>query len=600
MARGNLQWMFPPNHGGKDDGFNDSGLAHFSGAKFASLVREIIQNSLDAREMPLGEAVRVVFEVKEIPSDDFPGRAELRKIFKLCVKESRNAKDDKAQKFFKRGLAVIEAHKIRLLRMSDYNTTGLSSSSGVDTWHNLIKGSGISGKSSDAGGSWGIGKNASYVLSELRTVFYSTMYKDKKGAAVRKAQGRSVLMSHGDGEDRTVGTGFYGENGMSPIVGGDIPDFLARKDQGTTVCVAGFREVKKWMDYITAAVVSSFYVAIRDKNLIVQVGDSTHINAETLTDDFDMLLQNYGEDDEFYADVKLGRQMYEALTRGDERDMQLRGLGHCKLRILAGDNLPQQVGIVRNTGMMITAAAKRLQRFPGIGEFVAVCICDDPKGNQLLRRMENPQHDAFQTDHLEDEKEKGEKALKEMAREIRKRIKEIVASTEQDTVLAEETLKYFSDTEGDDGGNEEGPDRDFERGIVITRKKRKAPVIRMPHLPPDPDHVPAPGPGPKPPHPRPRQMVDVRNIRVVDGESERERAVYFTPAESAKADLEFWIVGDESSERLELDGESGKRARNFDLVANARVKFSITTAETVRGALRVVALKEKSEEGEKK
>ena len=595
-----LNWVFPPNNGGRDDGFNDSGIAHFSGEKFASLVREIIQNSLDAREMPLDEPVCVKFEIKEIEKHEFPGRAELRKIFERCLKESRTAKDVKPQKFFEKGIAVLSAPKIRLLKMSDYNTTGLSDNGRVDTWHNLTKGSGISQKSPGEGGSWGIGKNASYVLSELRTVFYSTMYKDNKQKSVHKAQGRSVLMSHGDGDERTVGTGFYGVNGVDPILE-DIPEFLVRKEQGTTVCVAGFRDVKCWQDYINAAVVSSFFVAIHEKKLIVQVGKGTPIDAQTLSDDFNLLLDNYGEDDEFFADVKLARQMYDALTKGEERDIQLRrGLGHCKIRILAGDELPKQVGIVRNTGMMITADDKRLQRFPGLGGFVAVCICDNKQGNELLRRMENPKHDAFQTDHLEEEKEAGEKALKEMAKAIRDRIKEIIASVGQDTAMADETIKYLSDVDGDDSESEEGHDRDFERGVVITRRVRKIKANSPPKPPkppkPDPDDEKKTTP---PSSSSSRRILDVRNIRVVDGASADDRIVYFTPAISGKADLAFWIVGDEESELLELDDATKKRARNFNLVQNERVEFPITMARPVRGALRVVAFETEPAKEEK-
>ena len=48
MTSGEIGWHFPPTSGGREDGFNDPGAAHFSGAPLSSLARETIQNSLDA------------------------------------------------------------------------------------------------------------------------------------------------------------------------------------------------------------------------------------------------------------------------------------------------------------------------------------------------------------------------------------------------------------------------------------------------------------------------------------------------------------------------------------------------------------------------
>ena len=60
-----IGWRFPPTNGGRIDGFNDPGIAHFTGAPFASLARETIQNSLDARRAP-DEPVHVSFELIDL------------------------------------------------------------------------------------------------------------------------------------------------------------------------------------------------------------------------------------------------------------------------------------------------------------------------------------------------------------------------------------------------------------------------------------------------------------------------------------------------------------------------------------------------------
>ena len=77
-------------------------------------------------------------------------------------------------------------------------------------WINLIKYSGASNKSEGAGGSFGIGKYATFSCSDLSTVFYSTNNIDKEQAY----QGVSRIVSYYDeksGQD-TQGIAYYGND----------------------------------------------------------------------------------------------------------------------------------------------------------------------------------------------------------------------------------------------------------------------------------------------------------------------------------------------------------------------------------------------------
>ena len=44
-----LEWQFPPNVAGEVEGHNDAGISHFTDNREVNLIRESIQNSLDAR-----------------------------------------------------------------------------------------------------------------------------------------------------------------------------------------------------------------------------------------------------------------------------------------------------------------------------------------------------------------------------------------------------------------------------------------------------------------------------------------------------------------------------------------------------------------------
>ena len=59
-----IGWSFPPNND-TTSGFNDGAIDTFAGNRLSSVVREIIQNSLDARKNK-EEPVRLCFKLDEI------------------------------------------------------------------------------------------------------------------------------------------------------------------------------------------------------------------------------------------------------------------------------------------------------------------------------------------------------------------------------------------------------------------------------------------------------------------------------------------------------------------------------------------------------
>ena len=66
-------WQFPPNQDGTEYGFGDAASAHFRADPMAHLVREVIQNAMDAKMDGLGEPVHVAFAETEIPTSVIGG-----------------------------------------------------------------------------------------------------------------------------------------------------------------------------------------------------------------------------------------------------------------------------------------------------------------------------------------------------------------------------------------------------------------------------------------------------------------------------------------------------------------------------------------------
>ena len=147
-----IGWKFPLNNDGGSDGYNDSGIAHFKGSPQSSLVRETIQNSLDAPKTS-GDLVHVSFEILDfnpkIDGRDVLGKDELIEAISAC---ERHTDDDAvALSELRRARELLKQESVSCLRISDRNTTGLRSTNGRDHFKALVKMRGVSLKSIEKG-----------------------------------------------------------------------------------------------------------------------------------------------------------------------------------------------------------------------------------------------------------------------------------------------------------------------------------------------------------------------------------------------------------------------------------------------------------------
>ncbi len=186
------RWNFPPTNGGIEV-IQDAAIAHFGDDPLPKLVREVLQNSLDAKDNDLSGPVSVVFEESWFASE-FVGAAELADHLSACRERAQKDGKPKLQEVYAKAVAAAQSDEIRCLRIIDSGTKG---SVGAN-WNALVRQEGSVQKSGDnPGGSYGIGKNAVFNVSSLRTVFYSTRYLNlKEGGRVEKCQGKANLMAH--------------------------------------------------------------------------------------------------------------------------------------------------------------------------------------------------------------------------------------------------------------------------------------------------------------------------------------------------------------------------------------------------------------------
>ncbi len=491
MADDAVGWEFPSNNGGRIDGFNDPGIAHFKGQPVSRLAREVIQNSLDAREDEK-EPVHVSFELIALHARDF-GRDELLEAVRSCQDES----DDTITKEQLQAVKdVLSGDAISCLRISDRNTTGLVEKH----WDSLIKMQGVSHKTGEgAGGSHGIGKYAPFAISSARTVFYWTCY-EKDGDRIERCQGKSVLMSHRG--HSTQGTGFYGvKEGCKEIPSEKIPGSLklVGRPYGTSILVFGPKLDSNWRREVASSVLENFFYAIEKDmlNVMIEPEDDEEI-FEINSDNLEKHFQKYitGQDDFEEGDFSSLAQAktFWQISSGKfsdgvkEFNRQDNDFGHCKLWIKVDKDLPSRVGLVRRTGMLITDQQKKLTHFQGYQDFAALCFFEDPTGNELLRRMENPTHDQFEPNWLLGDKvEVGEKALKRIVKWIRDMIRELAftSSTGQTTLLPELAKllpDYYPDEEFEDSSDsaEEGEPGFAERVTIKLKPIRRSVMTPLP------------------------------------------------------------------------------------------------------------------------
>ena len=466
-----IGWRFPPTNGGLADGFNDSGIAHFSGNPVASLARETIQNSLDAKAG--SRPVEMSFEIQEVGRSEALGRGELTAAIEACLKEvDESEDDDKARTMFTEASRLLRRSRLPYLRVADRNTTGLHDRH----WRALVKMQGASVKEKrGAGGSHGIGKNAPFAVSPLRTVYYWTRFGEGD-RSVEQFQGKAVLISHkaadnsGVDDVETQGTGFYGiVDGCRELRGEAVPERISRvengsgRGNGTSLWIAGFDRTGNWQRRIATSVIENFFHAIDCGNLSVTIDPSeeleerqlVEIDKKTISAWFDYLLPEEDQDGEEYYTVAQAYQFWEIIRSGDPvAEKEDNDLGHVRLWIQVSDGLPNKVGFVRGTGMLITTQQRGLLRFRGLRDFIAVCVFDSEKGNELLRGMENPQHNQFEPDRLADdgERRRGQAALNRVTKWIRGELNKHAAPTLSDTATdLDELAQYLPDVEPEEG-----------------------------------------------------------------------------------------------------------------------------------------------------
>lgn len=461
------EWKFPSNDGGQINDINDNGVATFRGTPLKSLAREICQNSLDAA---VGDKVIVEFSLFNLPSKDFPGKDYLLSVFKKCLEFWKEKKDPATRDFFNTAIKYLALDQCSFLRISDFNTQGLTGShKELNTnWINLIKASGSSDKHGTAGGSFGIGKYAPFACSYFSTVFYSTYDINKEKAY--QGVSRLVTFRRDDGQ-KTTGTGYYGDYvncDNVPVYDQELPldpSFKRSKEQfGTDIFIAGYKYSKDgWQEELLVSILDGFLGAIWNEKLEVRI-DSIVINKASLH----TIIEQYSD--------KLGRytsNYYKVLTSSDTVWFtdDFWDLGNIRLGVLIGDpDALNHVAMIRQTGMKINDGRKLLNN----ALFMGVLFIEGDKINEALRVLENPEHTKWEPERAINPS-KAKRMLSDLYDLIRTHIEELI-NTGTDAAVDAAGVGAFLPDEPEDN-NEKAKDEIISDKVVdieVKKVKRKS------------------------------------------------------------------------------------------------------------------------------
>jgi len=430
-------------------GINDTIMDHKE-SKTTTFVREICQNSNDARLDSADKPVRIVFSKFSIPADLIPDIDSYKVAIDRCIESSKKFENDMTSLEAMNSVkCIVDSDSIPVMKVSDYNTTGLPGF-GLDDdlkpWNRLTITNGISDKPVGGGGSKGVGKNSFYEVSSLRTLFFQTRLPDGRQCLVGRCS--FVPFRDADGRKRdSVGFYSFDDMGYKPIQDPSLfPEFSTpRSETGSDVYIMGYEDTSEdWQTPIKITVVKGFFVAILDGKLEVEV-DGCAISKDTIDKVVEDLLTKPGSDNDF--DLKTLPLVIEAYRAGPIKDLPTDDFD---LYLIKTEEQGRVITTKENSGMTINPRY-RSRRCCGVvvarGEFA-----------KLLSKTENPTHTEWNYNILSkaDEKNFVRSKLNSMGQIVSNQIRAIDDSDTSTSVDAEGLGKYLG-VRGDSGKGKPQP-----------------------------------------------------------------------------------------------------------------------------------------------
>ena len=423
-----IDWLFPPSHGRErgidpliDDTFGDY-----------SFVREIIQNSLDAVSSH-NQPVRVKFELLDWQLEDIPGHASLKEAFEALIHRSADqaTATPKLKPFIDRLQKRLQSGRLPVLKISDYQTTGLSGADHAPgAVHSLLYSEGVTHGDQGRGGSFGFGKKAPFISSDLRTCFYLSHNQQDETILAGQTHLPSFRLSDPDG--LKDGVGYWGQQLTSDDSRFPLSYSLRRQQDlnhlephqvwqkqwrqrehrpGLDIYLIGYSHAgSRWELPILDQVIKNFWGSIHFQKLVVTIKSQPvnqpsleiNLNHQNLREQIERRQENKDlqATSHFYSAVadNPSRQQSDTISYYGYQKQSLDHLGEVELYLKNLSHEPEpkikvnKIACMRQPRMLVEEKAMLSPI-----SYAGVFVCDNEQGNQILRDLEPATHNQWRT-----------------------------------------------------------------------------------------------------------------------------------------------------------------------------------------------------------
>ena len=406
------------------EGFASKAVSSDNDANPSVIVRELIQNSLDAGTPP-GSRVEVDFVFEDMAVSAIPGIDEYRSAFEAARKTHSHA-PDAAEAQIERITDSLNNTQIPVLQVLD-NGVGLDARR-----TNALLSDGLTNKvgaDAKSAGSYGLGHYTAFPASDLQYILYGGVTQDRR----RTMSGHAILASHFNDETELLGKDGYfiagsprndilnryrfpEDGNIPPALGVILDDIERRHGRGSAVMLLAFnsfRDESDPADSVLRVASRHFYPVIRSGNLVVRTHRAGEVRELDDSMAADLLRLGKGER-RSRSDAINGSKayaMWRTLQYGNPKNIET-DFGKVKLHVRPADaDEGTRISLFRS-GMFITDAVPMNQgfNFAEYRRFNSVILISTPNEDEdatafdLIRQAEGEKHASIDRKRLPKEK----------------------------------------------------------------------------------------------------------------------------------------------------------------------------------------------------